>query len=185
LEASAHYVNKDPEAARRILQAAIKEHEDSPQFISTAVNVYSLYGDHTNAMSALNRLLELQPDNASAYISKGYVLMQFNQVEDAIASFSRALELDPNAHRARFNRAIAYLRIEQLDKARQDYDYLEILFPNLYQVQYGLGEIAWRQRDTPAAIAHYQNYLTNAPPHTAEAKTVVSRLQELQTGRTN
>ena len=52
--------------------------------------------------------------------------------------------------------------------------------PTLFRVQYGLGEIAFRRKDTSAAIKHYETYLKYAPPGTEEAKQIAERLKQLK-----
>jgi hypothetical protein len=47
-------------------------------------------------------------------------------------------------------------------------------------VYFGLGEIAYRKKDTNAAIRNYQLYLTNSPPSNDEVRFVTGRLQELK-----
>ena len=78
------------------------------------------------------------------------------------------------------NRAIAHLQSGQLDAAQRDYDTLQKLTPNIFRVLYGLGEIAFRRNDVPAAIKHYEAYLKSAPPDTDEAKQIAARLKQLK-----
>ena len=82
---------------------------------------------------------------------------------------------------AKLNRAIAYLGNNQLDEAHQDYAELEKAFPNAFQIYYGLGEVAWRKKDTNNAIHYYDLYIANAPADSEEAKTINERLQNLRT----
>jgi len=78
------------------------------------------------------------------------------------------------------NRAIAHLQSGQLDAAQRDYEALQKLAPNVYQVFYGLGEIAFRRKDVPAAIKQYEAYLKYAPPDTDEAKQIAERFKQLK-----
>ncbi len=100
----------------------------------------------------------------------------------AIASLSRAISVKTNDYLARWDRAIAYLRTDKLEEARSDYEVLQTVYTNSVPIYYGLGEIAWRQKDTNAAVKYYQLYLTNAPPQSAEAKFVGERLKQLKPG---
>jgi len=90
------------------------------------------------------------------------------------------LTLQTNNYAAQLNRAIAHLQLGKLDAARRDCAAVAKAVPRSYQAWFGLAEIAYRQKDTPTAITNYQIYLTNAPPDTAEAKLVISRLKELK-----
>ena len=50
------------------------------------------------------------------------------------------------------------------------------------QIYYGLGEVAWRKKETNAAVKNYQLYLANTQTNTAEAKVISARLKELKSG---
>jgi len=103
-----------------------------------------------------------------------------NAYAQAIPPLTQALKVETNNFPALLNRAIAYLRTDQLDSAQQDYDILVKEWPKAYQVYFGLGEIAWRKKDTNASIRHYESYLSNAPPNSAEGKMVSERLAQLK-----
>ena len=98
----------------------------------------------------------------------------------AVTAFTRALQIATNDPTTRFNRAYAYLQSGRLDEARADYAALQTVFTNAYQVAYGLGDVAWRQRQTNEAVRNYQIYLTNAPANAAEIALVRDRLKQLQ-----
>ena len=82
--------------------------------------------------------------------------------------------------RAVLYRAIAGYRSDKLDEAQKDYEFVQRQYPKLPQISYGLGEIAYRRKDTNTAIRNYETYLTNAPPSTTESKYVGERLAELK-----
>jgi tetratricopeptide (TPR) repeat protein len=115
-------------------------------------------------------------------MNKGYACLQAGDYRRAIPTLDRLVQLQPSNHLALINRAIASLQAGELEDSQRDYLELSKVFPAAYQVQFGLGEIAWRKKDTNAAIAAYERYLTNAPAKSAEAKTVSERLQQLKTG---
>ena len=85
---------------------------------------------------------------------------------------------------ARLNRAAAYLRADNLEAAQQDYALLQKTFPKSFPVNYGLGKIADRKKDSKNAIAYYQLYLdavpTNNPANNMEIESVRARLRELR-----
>ena len=67
----------------------------------------------------------------------------------------------------------------KLDDARADYETLGQTYTNSFRIDYGLGEIAWRQHATNDAIKYYKLYLANANTNTAEATNVIQRLRQL------
>jgi len=114
---------------------------------------------------------------------KAVSLLQSKAYNDAIAPLTHVLTLNTNNYAAQLNRAIAYLQLGKLEAARRDYEAVARAIPRTYQAWFGLAEIAYRQKDVPAAIINYQRYLTNAPLNTEEAKMVMSRLRELKVSR--
>ena len=62
------------------------------------------------AIASYNRALELNPDLAEAWISKGIALYRLGKFEEAIVCFEKAIELEPNNERAHLwrGKAITY-----------------------------------------------------------------------------
>lgn len=119
-------------------------------------------------------------DNAAQlWTGYGYLAMRLGRNDEAISSLTRAVDVKTNNYLARWDRAICYLRADKLDAAEKDYHALQVVFTNSIPIYYGLAEIAWRRKDTNAAIHYYQQYLTNAPAGSQEAKFVSDRLQQL------
>jgi len=183
IEATAQSIKSNVPAAFEILESAIARHPTDTNLLGVAMYLYLAHGDYSNALAAAERFLRIAPDDVGGLISKGVIYMQLNAHAAAIAPLSRALALQPTNYVAMFNRAVAYLQSGELDAAQSDYLELSRVFPTSYQVYYGLGEIAFRKKDTNAAIIYYQNYLSNAIPGSAEAEFVKNRLDQL-TGRT-
>jgi hypothetical protein len=52
--------------------------------------------------------------------------------------------------------------------------------PNQFAIHYGLGEIAYRKKDFPAALGHYRTYLRLAPPQSEESGAIRRRVEEIE-----
>jgi tetratricopeptide (TPR) repeat protein len=133
------------------------------------------------ANAAVTAVLKKEPDNVQALLDKGVICIQTKAFKEAVAPLNQALKLQPNNQIALLNRAIAQLQSDQLDAAQRDYEALQKVIPSLHQAYYGLGEIAFRRKDVPAAIQHCEAYLKYAPPGTDEAKQIAERLKHLKT----
>ncbi|SPE51437.1 membrane hypothetical protein [Verrucomicrobia bacterium] len=187
IEASAHLAKHDPQAADACVQAAFKQFPGDTNLLAYAAQVFMNNGFYSNAVGTLDLLLKQDPDNQSALVNKGYASLHIGDYHHAIDVLSRALTLQPTNYTALFNRAVAYLRDGQLDLAGQDYKVLEkaVLEKTLprgyaYPVYYGLGDVAYKQKDTNAALQSYELYLANAPTNTDEAQFVRDRMRELK-----
>ena len=180
LDAAAYFARSEPDTAVNLIDEAIRKNPTDESLLATAVRIYNDQGRFTNSLAILDRQLELNPDNPATLVNRGYVCIQLTAYDEAITNLSRALTLETNNSAALLNRAIAGLRANRLELAREDYESLQRQFPTAYQVYYGLGEIAYRLKDTNTAIRQYESYLSNAIPNSAESKMISDRLNELK-----
>ena len=185
LEATAYFAKNDPATATQIIETNLVNFADNFTILAAACKTYADNGRYTNALDITERLLKLAPEEPSCLINKGCFLVEMAGFDEAIKSFTQVLTIETNTTsethiRAVLYRAIANFRTDKLDDAQKDYEFVQRQAPKAPQVSYGLGEIAYRRKDTNAAIRNYEAYLTNAPPKTAESKYVGERLAELK-----
>lgn len=182
VEASAHLANSDLKSAEGVVQAALEKHPGDIDLLDAATRVFMNYQCYSNALVTIDQQLKVSTNDLIALVNKGYACIRLGAYEQAIPPLTRVLNMDTNNYAARLNLAISNLRCDKLDAAQHHYEVLQKAFPAAYQVYYGLGEIAWRKKDTNTANRNYQLYLANAPTNTAEAKVVGARLKELKPG---
>jgi tetratricopeptide (TPR) repeat protein len=182
VEASAHLANGDLKSAEGVVQAALEKSPGDADLLDAATRVFMNYQCYSNALVTIDQQLNVSTNDLIALINKGYACLQLGAYQQAIPPLTRVLDLETNNHAARLNLAIANFRCDQLDAAQHHYEVLQKAFPAAYQIYYGLGEIAWRKKDTNAANRNFQLYLAHAPTNTAEAKVVSARLKELKPG---
>jgi tetratricopeptide (TPR) repeat protein len=180
LAAAAWFQETNFTRGSELLEAEIASHPTDNDLLAAATQAYMVHGLFDKALGVINRKLQLAPDDPAWLYSQGYVSIQLKNYAAAITALSRVLAIQTNNDNALFNRAIANLDSGQLDAARTDYLQLQQTFSNSFQVAYGLGEIAWRQRDTNEAVRNYTIYLANGNTNSSEAQTVLERLRELQ-----
>jgi tetratricopeptide (TPR) repeat protein len=182
VEASTHLANGDRKKAETAVETSLERYPDDEDLLETATKVYLKYQCYTNAVKTLESQIRLSPTNMTALVNMGNVCIWLGKYASAIPPLTRALGMDTNNPYALLNRAIAYLRTDNLDAAQRDYELLQKTMPTSTRVNYGLQEIAYRKKDTNAAIRYCQIYLANAQTNTTEAKTVSERLKELKAG---
>jgi tetratricopeptide (TPR) repeat protein len=182
VEASAHLAQNDSRGAEAVVQAALAQYPGDAGLLATATQVYMRYGRYSNALTTIEQELKIAPTNMNALVNKGYTCIQVGAFDQAIPPLTQVLAMETNNYSALLNRAIAGLRANKLEAAQRDYELLQKAFPTAHQIYYGLAEIAWRKKDTNAAIRSYQLYLANAQTNTAEAKLVSERLKQLKSG---
>ncbi len=180
LEAAAYFAKNEPATATKLIEDSLAKNPTNISLLAVACRTYSENGQYTNALALTQRILRLTPNDPNALINQGCFQVQLGAYQDAVASFNRVLTLETNNPTALFYRAIAELRGDQLDAALKDYESLQQQYPKAHQMYYGLGEIAYRRKDTNTAIRHYEAYLTNSPTNNPESAFIVGRLQELK-----
>jgi tetratricopeptide (TPR) repeat protein len=183
VESSAHMKLGQPVEAMAAITAALTRAPGDQNLLSVGTQVLLEHGQYTNALTLIERHLELTPDASLPLVNKGYAALQMGDYAMAIPPLTRAIELDSGNHGALLNRGIAYLRKGDLKEAKKDYDALQRLYPASYQVYYGLGDIAYQTKETNAALNYYQRYLANTATNTAEAEFVRKRMKELRPPR--
>lgn len=206
VETAAHLALGNLKDAERTVEATVRRYPGDEVLLATAAQVYMKYGRYfdelaaaksaseagidksmkhgcySNALSIIEQQLTISPTNVDALVNKGYSFLEVGAFEQAIPPLTKALALQSTNTSALFNRAICYLGANRLEDAQRDYEVLQKAFPTAFQIYYGLAEIAWRSKDTNAAIRNYELYLANAPTNPTEAKLVSERLKELKPG---
>ena len=87
-------------------------------------------GNLEQAIADYTKAIELDPDFAVAYNTRGFAYANSGDLEQAIADYDKAIELNPDLAVAYTNRGSAYADSGNLEQAIKDYElYLE-LFPN-------------------------------------------------------
>jgi tetratricopeptide (TPR) repeat protein len=180
LLAAVYFEKKDYARGITVLENAIDRHPDDQTLIEATVQACVARGFYTNALTLINRQIKQFPDEPKWIFARGFTELKSGHYDSAIASFTRVLSIATNNPTPRFNRALAYLDSGRLNEAREDYLQLQGAYTNSVQIAFGLGEIAWRQHDSPEAVRNYEIYLASANTNTAEATNVIARLRELQ-----
>jgi len=180
LAAAAHFQKNEISQGVGFLEREIDRHPDDVNLLTAATQAYFMRGLYTNALRVIERRLIQTPADPQWLFGKGYANLQISNYNEAVTAFTRVLEISTNDPTARFDRAYACLQSDRLKEARADYVALQSAYTNAFQVAYGLGEVAWRERQTNEAVRNYQIYLANAPTNAAELTLVRDRLKQLR-----
>ena len=196
IRAWATYLQNDFPTAQKILEKAARDFPELNDPFTALVQLHLAYGQKlreegknteaamqlTNALHVVEGQLRVQPNNPSAHFNHGNCCIFVGDNNCAIQSFTRVLELQKDNGAALLNRAIASFRAENFTAAKRDYqEVLRRFTITNYQVYYGLAEIAYREKDWPAAREYYEKYLRYAPANlTGERNQVRAKLEEVK-----
>ena len=104
-------------------------------------------GSHEQALGAMNQAIELYPNNASAYDSRGRYKTIFGDLDEAIADFDKAIEFRPNNGMAFLGRAIALALQGKTVEAQKSFDKGFEILPHLKNQYSNRVELVRRQRE--------------------------------------
>lgn len=76
--------------------------------------------DYQGAIADLNQAIDLNPNNASAYNSRGNAYFKLREYPNAIAQYDQAIALNPDYAEAYFNRGLAHKLMGNDAQAKQD-----------------------------------------------------------------
>jgi tetratricopeptide (TPR) repeat protein len=119
----------------------------------------SLRREYGRAIENLSKALELDPDNATAYLHRGIAFLESGQVEQALQDFTASLQREQSAF-CYYNRALAWMAKKDLERSLRDLDEAVRLSPedaenyNLRAIVHsGLGDQERAIADIERAIA--------------------------------
>lgn len=159
-----------------------KRYPKDDNVLETLTQIYLHTNRFTNALATVDEQLQLDPNNARALLNKAAICIQLKDYERAIPPLNTLLAQQPENSAALMNRAIANLQSGKLQDAGRDYEALRNLMPQYYAVYYGLGEVAYRQKDKATALREYEMYLKYGDKTSDEYKQVEKRVRELKGG---
>jgi len=123
----------------------------------------NLDGDRDAAISILEEMLRIYPDEKMAHFRLGNLAFFNRQYEKAVTSFKRTLDIDPMYSTAYNMLAYSYQRLEDFDRALEyinKYIELEPGEPNPYDSR---GDIYFKQGKYDLAIESYRTALRKKP----------------------
>ena len=165
--------------ANACIERFVSQQQGQTEVLSTAAQLYLRTMQFGPALAILDRLVVRETNSPELLSNKALAELQLSRPEAAAQTLTKALALAPSNHMVRLNRAIAYLRARQLDAAGQDFQMVLVASPNSAPALSGLGEIAWRKKDTNAALRFYGQYLATGVAKGPEFKLVSERFAQL------
>jgi Tfp pilus assembly protein PilF len=130
----------DLEGALKAAQQAVSL---SPHFAFAWERVAELqfsFGRAGAAQAALNRSLELAPNNAQAHTLRGFLLAADNRIPEAVAAFGVAVNLDGNLANAWLGRGLCRIKQGETRAGFQDLETAAVLEPTRSLLRSYLGK---------------------------------------------
>ncbi|WP_432810380.1 tetratricopeptide repeat protein [Pantanalinema sp. GBBB05] len=120
-----------PEAKEKIhaLTRQLEQLKSTNSQLSFTANDYveqgkALYFEnrYEEAIACYDKAIQMEPENAKAWLSRGAILAKLQQYEPAIAAYDRALQVKPDGSEAWFGRGTVLAKLQRFDEAIAAYD---------------------------------------------------------------
>jgi protein O-mannosyl-transferase len=109
-----------------------------PIYCNRGIAYYDL-GIHQQAISDLNRAIEINPESTDSYYNLGLVYAKLGNHRQAISDYNRAIEIKPDYADAYGNRGTSYYKLGKYSQAVSDFDKAIEINPELIWAYNGRG----------------------------------------------
>jgi tetratricopeptide (TPR) repeat protein len=120
-------------------------------------------GDYENAISFLNRTIELEPNMPEAYLYRGLAYRNMQKYKEALADYNKLLTIDPKSASAYNNRGVVYWKQGKHKEALDDYNKTISRAPNDYIVYNNRGVVYYEMGNYDNALADYSKAISLNP----------------------
>jgi tetratricopeptide (TPR) repeat protein len=117
-----------PDLAVEWIASAIKQ-SPKAEYLSSLGAALQRQGRRDEALKALDKAVQLKPDDAVLWTNLGVALEELERPSDAVLSFQHALKLDPRHWEAACRSAVLLHRLGRLQDALVHYDLCDELLP--------------------------------------------------------
>lgn len=159
-------------SADQLLSEALASYPNNTNLLYTRSLMAEKQDDLARAEADLRKIIELEPDNASALNALGYILSNHTQrYDEATQLIEQALELSPNDPTVLDSMGWVKYRVGDLPLAL---DYLQRaydLYPDT-EIAAHLGEVLWQLGRQQQAIAVWREAFARDPDHDVLNETI-------------
>ena len=134
------------------------------------------YGE---ALSLLDRALQIDPRSVEALTNRGNVLKALNRHAEALASCDRALAISPDSAMVHYNRGNVLLDLNRYAESLASYDRVLALMPGNAAALYNRGNVLQQLGRHAEALENYGRLLAVTPDNAAALYNRGVALQEL------
>ena len=156
------YLNRYDDAFK-IVQQFEPERPKDKDLPLVAGHVHAYHGQMREAESDFTRSLDLDANDATAYVDRGYVRNNLREASKAIQDFEAALKLRPNYGEAHLGLAFADLQLRRARPALREADLAAKIMKDSASIHLARAEAYRQQAQFRQAEGEYQAALKLAP----------------------
>jgi tetratricopeptide (TPR) repeat protein len=129
----------------------------------TLADIYIDKREFDNAIVALEKAVQFDPDYVEGYFNIGFILQSQNQLAESIEYYKKAISIKPDYSRAYDNLGAIYLDMGDLKESLAYYEKSMYFNPNNSDVYFNIANIFRSANDPVQAIEFYQKSLQLKP----------------------
>jgi tetratricopeptide (TPR) repeat protein len=158
----------------------IHESNDAEFWFAKGVELESSADTINDAIAAYEKVLELNPNYAAAFVNLGCIYYNRRDFKQAEKLYRKATEIDPNYAPAWFDFGNVLDETLKLDKAAQAYKRAVEISPKFADAHYNLALVFQRQGQNSKALVHWKTYAKLDPtsPWTYHALNQIKKIQK-------
>jgi tetratricopeptide (TPR) repeat protein len=159
-------IEKQDEAEEKTIlsqkEAIVNNAQAADAYISRGVSNLKK-GQIDDAVSDLNKAVELNPEDASTYFYRGNAFYENGQIEKAVSDYTKAIERSPRYTNAYFSRGYVYLTTGEYSKAISDFNKVIDIHPDNAHAYNYRGCVHFAQKEYQGALDDFSKAIELDP----------------------
>ena len=144
-------------------------------------NALSRLGQFTEARSAYEEALKINPNHPGTLSNLGVVYYQTGDFNNATAMFDKVLAIDDHDAATQYLYGATLLQTRNYEKAEQRFQRALEIQPDLPEAHFGMGTLYWQLGRFEEAITEFETFLDGPPAQDpaarAQAEQILKQLQ--------
>jgi len=157
------FVKKDYLCAEEAIQKSIQIDSTIHDLYINLGIVKKLLGKNDEALVALNKSLELSPNDLMALNSKASLLIDMSDYQSALYTLNKALQISSFNENAMVNRAIVYWKLKNFESSVSDFNDVLKVNPKNYIARVNLAILKMEQGEYEEALRNFNVVLEQYP----------------------
>jgi len=122
-------------------------------------------GKYKMALVIFNKLIQLNPNYASAYANRALVLYHLGLYKESLINCNKAIQLNPTSAEAYCNRGVVFNDLGQFNNSIDDYNTAIQLKPDYAEAYYNLAETLKNFKQLNNALDNYNKAIQISPDY--------------------
>ncbi|KAM3094720.1 tetratricopeptide repeat protein [Phormidesmis sp. 146-35] len=129
-------------------------------------------GRFEEAIASYDKAIQIEPDNAKAWFSRGAALAKLQKIEEAIAAYEKATQIKSDFSEAWFGKGVAFTKLQRNGEAITAYEKATSIKSDFFSAWFGKARCYALQGEVELAIESLQQAINLNPERAKEiAKT--------------